>query len=280
MLEVFIFISGIQIILLPPNTNDSLLNHLARVGYWLQHGSMSVWQTPSAHNIIYPVNNNLLLLWTMVFTRGDYLAGFVQWGAALASAVAIYSIARLFGWNRPQSLFACLLWLTLPEIYLQSSTTQQDLFVASIFIISIYFLLFGLMKMDRVAILYSSLAFGLSIGAKQIVLFAIPGLIFFFALVWGVFREKFQRLILKWILFSLLFTILFGSYIYIQNLNEFGSPLGDKGSIAVQITGRNRSSIGEKFLYNNSRLIYQSIDFSGFPPSLANNLINYKGNHF
>jgi hypothetical protein len=275
VLTIYI-LGAFQIFLLPPNTNDSLLNHLARVGYWLQHGNMSLWPTPSTHNIIYPVNGNLLFLWTMLFTHGDNLTGFVQWSAAWASALAIYSIARLLGWAKPHSLFAGLLWLTLPEIYFQSTTTQQDLFVAALFIISIYFLIYGLINQNWVAILYSSLAFGLSIGSKQIVLFAIPGLVLFLVLVNLIDRTKYRYLLLKWMLFAAIFTLTLGSFIYFQNIKAFGNPLGDKESLSIQIQGRNKASLAEKFLYNNSRLFYQSIDFSGFPQSLSNDLIRLK----
>jgi 4-amino-4-deoxy-L-arabinose transferase-like glycosyltransferase len=260
----------------PSNTNDSLLNHLARVGYWLQHGNLLIWPTPSYHNIVYPVNANLLILWTILFTRNDLLAGFVQWTAALASATAVFGLARLLGWGRPQSLFAGFLWLTLPEILMQSTTTQQDLIVSTLFIITVYFFILGIKQKSIQVIILSSLTLGLTIGTKQVAIFALPGLALFILIIWLKDRKNNSKLIITWILASMVSVFLLGSYIYFQNSIFFGNPIGNEQSIAAEINGRSEGTFANKLTFNTARLFYQGIDFTGLPPFMTDNLIKIK----
>ena len=277
ILVLFVYLIGAWLVLnVPPNTNDSLLNHLARVGYWLQHGNLLIWPTPSYHNIVYPVNANLLILWTILFTRNDSLVGFIQWTAALASATAIFGLARLLGWDRPQSLFAGLLWLTLPEILMQSTTTQQDLIVATLFIITIYFFILGIQQKSIQLIILSGLTLGLTIGTKQVAIFSFPGLVLFILIIWLKDRKNNSKLIITWILASIVSVFLLGSYIYFQNSIFFGNPIGNKQSIAAEINGRSEGTFANKLTFNTARLLYQGIDFTGFPPFMTDNLIKIK----
>jgi 4-amino-4-deoxy-L-arabinose transferase-like glycosyltransferase len=277
ILILFVYLIGAWLVWnVPSNTNDSLLNHLARVGYWLQHGNLLIWPTPSYHNIVYPVNANLLMLWTILFTRNDLLVGFIQWTAALASATAIFGLARLLGWDRPQSLLAGLLWLTLPEILMQSTTTQLDLVVATLFLITIYFFILGIQQKSIQIIILSSLTLGLTIGTKQVAIFALPGLALFILIIWLKDRKKNSKLIITWILASMVSVFLLGSYIYFQNSIFFGNPIGNKQSIAAEINGRSEGTFANKLTFNTARLFYQGIDFTGLPPLIIDNLINTK----
>jgi hypothetical protein len=278
---LLIYLFGAWLItVVPPNTNDSLTTHLSRIGFWLQHGNMLPWPTPNIFNIIYPVNANLVMLWTMLFAKTSNLAGFVQWTGALAGAIAVFGISRLLGWNRAPSLFAALVWLSLPEILLQSTTTQLDLIVSVLFVVSIYFFIFGIQQRSTPALILSGLALGLSIGTKQITLLAVPGLVAFVFLVWLKDRRSYLKPILTWAAASLAFSLILGSYIYIQNTILFHNPLGDQETLAHQIGGQNQWGYLENLTYNSTRLFYQSVDFSGIPPTFTDNLIIVKASFF
>jgi hypothetical protein len=265
----------------PQSTHDSMATHLARVGFWLQHGNMLPWPTPNVFNLIYPVNANLVMLWLILFSRSDTLPGFVQWTAALVGALAIFGVSRSLSWNRAQSLFAGLLWLTLPQVLLQSTTTQLDLIIASLFIISIYFFIFGIKEKSSSVLILSGLTLGLTLGTKQITIFALPGLAVFILLVWLKDQRTNLKPILILVLSSLLFTFLFGSYIYFQNIAIFGNPLGDEKTLALQVGGQERGgSLVENLTYNSARLFYQSLDFSGLPPIFTDNLTRLKSRIF
>ncbi len=264
----------------PPNTNDSLTTHLSRIGFWLQHGNMLPWPTPNIFNIIYPVNANLVMLWTMLFVKTSTLASFIQWTGALAGAIAVFGISRLLGWNRVPSLFAALVWISLPEILLQSTTTQLDLIVSILFVVSIYFFILGIQQKSTPALFLSSLALGLSIGTKQIALFTLPGLGAFVFLVWLKDRRSNLKPILTWAAASLGFSLILGSYIYIQNSIHFHNPLGDQETLTRQVGGQNLWGFKENLTYNSARFFYQSLDFSGIPPTFTDNLINAKASFF
>ncbi len=272
----FYAIGALLVLFIPPNTNDSLLNHLARVGFWLQHGNMFLWPTPSIHNLIYPVNANLLFLWTILFSNTDYLTGFAQWIAAFTGAVAIFGISRLLGWKRAPSIFAGLVWLSLPEILLQSTTAQQDLIVAVFYILSVYFFIFGVREKNLQAGILSGLALAIAIGTKQIALFLLPGSAIFAFLAWLKYRRSIQRFLLVWVISSMGLISLLGSYIYIQNQIIFHNPMGDSDFLANQIGGQKNWGIKENILFNSARFFYQSVDFTGFPIQIEDNLINLK----
>jgi len=277
---IFYLIGAWLITAVPPNTNDSLTTHLSRIGFWLQHGNMLPWPTPNIFNLIYPVNANLVMLWTMLFAKTSTITGFVQWTGALAGAVAVFGISRLLGWNRAPSLFAALFWLSLPEILLQSTTTQLDLIVSVLFVISIYFFILGIRQRFFPALILSGLALGLSIGTKQIALFTLPGLAAFVFLVWLKDRRSYLKPILTWAAASLAFSLLLGSYIYIQNSILFQHPLGDRETLARQVGGQNLWGIKENLVYNSARFFYQSLDFSGIPPIVTDNLMTAKASFF
>jgi len=127
-------LSAILIWIVPPNNNDSLSTHMARIGYWLQRGTFFPWPSQRTWQITYPVNMQLQMFWTVLFLRSDRIVEIVQWLGALAAMAAVFGLSRLLGAARPQALFAALVWATFPEIILESTTTQNDLVAGTLFI--------------------------------------------------------------------------------------------------------------------------------------------------
>ena len=153
-----------------------MTTHMVRVGYWLQFGSFLHWASQNILQIIYPINAQSQILWTVLMTGSDHLAGFVQFMGIPIGGISIIGICRLLNYSRPQSVFAGLLWMTLPEIILQSTTTQNDLVVSGLIIACVYFLYDGLISGNSEAFVLSSLALGLALGTKQTTFFILPGL--------------------------------------------------------------------------------------------------------
>jgi len=117
---VLVYLTGaVLIIFVPQNNYDSMTYHLSRVGYWMQHQSLTPWPTPNPRQTTSPLNAELGILWTTLLTRSDRLAGFVQWFSAIGTALAIYGISQLMGVKRYQGVFASFLWMTFPPIVLQ-----------------------------------------------------------------------------------------------------------------------------------------------------------------
>ena len=237
---------------------------------------MLPWKTPNNFNLIYPVNANLLMLWTILFTKSWLVAGLIQWFSALAGAVSIFGISRRLGWHRAGALFAGLVWLSLPEILLQSTTTQLDLMVAIFAVIAVYFLIAGLQSRISGEVVLSGIAMGLVVGTKQIALFLLPGFAFFLVLLLLKDRRKNTRSILTWLIAAGISTILFGSYIYFQNLVLFKNPMGDPETLSHQVVGQNDWGLIDNLTYNSARFFYHSLDVSGIPLQFSDNLVALK----
>ncbi len=264
----------LRILVLPPFNPDSMIYHLSRVGYWMQHESFYPWPTPNPRQVVFPMNAELGLLWTILWWGTDQLSGFVQWMAIPAIMLAIYGLVGLLGYSRLQGLYSAFLWATLTQVIFQSHSTQNDLITASFWVALIYFFFIGLREKPRPAVYLSAIAFGLAIGAKSTSLIVLPG--FAIALIftiWEHARNKdFQARLIMWGFSALLGVLFFGSYIYIQNLIVFHSPLGPKSFSAsvVGMSGRDSLSTHLSLLGDNlGRYMYQLVDFSALPPALA-----------
>ena len=159
----------------PQNTTDVLYNHLSRIGYWLQQGSLKRYSGFNNIGITYPYNNSLLMLWPIIFIRNDVFVGLVQLFATASTTITIYLLAIELGFPKRNSFFSALVFLTFPIILLQSITAQNDLLAAAYISAAFYFLLKFLRKNSIVYLILSALALGLALGTKQYAVFILPG---------------------------------------------------------------------------------------------------------
>jgi 4-amino-4-deoxy-L-arabinose transferase-like glycosyltransferase len=260
----FIF-AAVLILVVPPNNNDSLSTHLSRVGYWLQHGSFFPWPTPRIYQLIYPVNAQLQLLWTILFWGSDQLAGFVQWFAALGSIVAVFGLARLLGWKPPQATFASLIYASFPQVLLQATSTQNDLIIANLFAVAVYFMILGLQKRHRACLVLSALSLGLGFGTKQTIYFLLPCLGILFLFLWYKYGFKVWRDFVYWGIACVTCFMLFAAYLNAMVWYNFGNPFGPPDVVQQQIERKNPQLIINHIRYNVPRLLYQAADTCGLP---------------
>lgn len=220
----FMFL-GYSNLVLPQKIDDVVTAHLARVGYWMQHGDLRPWpaDTYQLAQVIYPLNAQSQILWSLLFLRTDQLAGISQWIALPIVFLAVYGFARLLQLDRYWSVIAALVCFSIPNVYLQGLTAMTDLVSAALFLCAIY-LFFLMVKEERLSIL-SGVALGLAVGTKQTILFALPGL-FLVLMYLAITRKSLWSLLLKWAGVSLAAFLLAGAYIYISNFLYWGSPLG------------------------------------------------------
>ena len=218
-LGVFIayLLNAVIILTVPPNNYDSMTTHMVRVGYWLQFGSFLHWASQNILQIIYPINAQSQILWTVLMTGSDHLAGFVQFMGIPIGGISIIGICRLLNYSRPQSVFAGLLWMTLPEIILQSTTTQNDLVVSGLIIACVYFLYDGLISGNSEAFVLSSLALGLALGTKQTTFFILPGLGLICLIIFLTNKQFVAKNMVLWGITSMISFLLVGSFIYLAN---------------------------------------------------------------
>jgi 4-amino-4-deoxy-L-arabinose transferase-like glycosyltransferase len=247
-----------------PNSSDSMHTHLSRVGYWLQHGSMLPWATLNPKQVFYPINVSLQTFWTILFWGSDRLVGYVQWVGAVVTILTVFGLARLLNANRVQSAFASVVWSSFTIVLMQSTSSQIDLSSSALFMVALYFLIFGIRKENKLGFIFSGLGLALALGAKQIIFFYLPGLALFAIINLKYWRKHISHLV-HWAVSTVVLFLLLSSYIYVINYKTYGNIAGPSDVVD--------SSVGRDFgtlKYNIPRLIYQSVDFSGLPTSVAN----------
>ena len=220
---VFLFFLSIHF---PQNTSDALYNHLSRVGYWLQQGSLKTYTSFNDIGLIYPLNNSLLMLWSVVFIKSDILVGSVQLTATLITALIIYSMSQELGFSRKSGLLSSLIFLTFPIVLLESITAQNDILAASYIVAAFLFLLNREPSRQKSSFIYSALAISLALGTKQYALFIFPGYLLLVLIRYLKSVGRKRNLIIAWLGSMVGFSIMVGLFSYARNLIDLGSPFG------------------------------------------------------
>jgi hypothetical protein len=297
VITVYLF-NAFIIIKVPPNNFDSMTSHMVRVAYWYQHGNLRLWPTWNWTQQFYPVNAQLQILWTVLFSGNDKFAGFPQWFSAISGIITVYGLTRFLGYKKPQSALAALIWALLPEILLESTTTQNHLIAGTLFAVGIFLLFFGIRHQTRRVLFFSALAIGLSVGTHQEIFFALPGL-FIASLVLSISMKKGGlKCIFYWGGMAILMFLLFGSCKYLMNYANFGNPLFPSDNKYIsdslsQIGDPQKTASSEKFSITTSektislsivnnvsintfRYFYASFDLSGFPKPISEKIYNLR----
>ncbi|MDX6503521.1 MAG: hypothetical protein QOE29_646 [Gaiellaceae bacterium] len=154
-----------------PNNWDSMTYHLARAAAWHQDHALGYVPNANTERMnIFPPNGEIAILYTLTFLGTDRLAALPQYVAGIALIVGCYAVARQLGFPRSSSAFAALVLASLGQVVLQSTTTQNDLLVASFVLAAAFFVLEG----SRSGVALAGLAVGLAVGTKTTGLFALP----------------------------------------------------------------------------------------------------------
>ena len=154
---LLIFIQGI---VYPSNNWDSMTYHLSRSINWISHGAVEHYPTHILRQLYQPPFSEFVLTHFNILNNGDYFSNAIQFFFLVFSLIAVVSITDLMGLNRRQKLIAILLTITIPELVLQASSTQNDIIV-SFFILTTTYFAFKAIKQNH---FYNYLFFGLSIG--------------------------------------------------------------------------------------------------------------------
>lgn len=271
-------VSAYLILVVPPNTNDSMTTYMARIGFWLQNGTFFGWATPNIYQLIFPVNSQIQILWTILFSGSDRYAGFVQLFSALISGLAIYGIARTLKWSRAAALFSSICWAVFPQIILQSSSTQTDLGVTATVLVCFYFLKIALEENSRKYACLSGMALGLAFGTKQTIFFLAPGLFILLILIMTGYQKKGISILKSWVISGIAAVLVLGSFVYINNFLKYKNPLGPPEIVSSETNNGSFEAAAIKILHNPARHVYQFIDPVGLPNSLVARIVDLKTN--
>ena len=259
----------------PPNNNDALSYHVARIVRWMQQGSTSPWETPFVWQLSFPLNAQLVYLWTLLFTNSDHFIAFIPMIAGLLTSLIIYLLAQELGFSRRNAVFSALIWLTLPVVQLHLTSVRHDLISTWLFLSTFYFFhRWGKMR-EFAYLLLSALALALVVGTNFSIAAYLPGMALMLLLGFVFYRYSFKQ-VLQWVGVTLLCFLLFSSPIYVSNAIYFGSPLGPDAAQMTSAAVAEEMPLGKYIIVNATRWFYQLLDFSWLPQPVQQALVSAK----
>ncbi|MBO4337763.1 MAG: hypothetical protein J5842_06790 [Lachnospiraceae bacterium] len=139
------FVLGIILLFLAlftvPYNYDSMTYHLARIGHWIDPGSVGSYVTNIDRQLFSPVLSEYNLLFMMLLSGSDALLNLQQYLEMLASAYFLYHILMRLGTGRRFSVFGVFVFLSMPLTISQAITTQNDIGALMWYLIFVYFIL-------------------------------------------------------------------------------------------------------------------------------------------
>jgi hypothetical protein len=267
----------VYVLLVPPNNNDSLAIHLARIGMWDQTGSWLPWNTKVVWQLTFPMNAELISYWTLLFTRSEHLLGLIAYVTGYLSVILIYQLGLEISSRKSLALLSALTWAALPVVQMNFSSTRHDHVSSFMLIAAVYFFYHHLKKKNSGYLVLSGLGLGLSIGTNYSVAGYLPGIALFFLIYWLVFHKVNFREVTTLAASALMAFILFSSPVYISNYVHFGSLLGpDALEMTSQSALQEDATPIEHAGLMVGRWAYQIVDFQGIPEPYLTKLMQLK----
>jgi hypothetical protein len=160
-------------------------------------------------------------------------------------------------------LISSLLSLSFPVVLLQTYSYQGDVFIATLALCALYFLLLFIKNSSQISIYISILIISISIGAKQTILLFVP--VFGLVILVLVFQKKIApRLLLKIIGLFVISFLIFSSLKFIQNSRE--THVENSAMVDPKFFG-NLFSLDKKpiqgYMTNGLRYLYQAVSLDG-----------------
>lgn len=261
-----VYVANLAVVLLvAQSTNDALAYHLPRILYWLRAGNYQHYETYQVMQPTAPMNSSLTMLWTVLHTGNEHLVGTIQYAAALGAAAVVYGFGRILGQGRIPSLFAALLWLSLPVVLLQSTTAQNDMVAAFLIGATVYLYVVGVRTRSYGQLAVSALALGVAVGTKVTVL--LFGLSFVLMVGWMLIQTRGRAfgMTVVWGLCCLAGIAVLGSPTYIQNWRTSGQLLGPQASTSADYLPTTTFTGTTATL---GRYAFEAIDTTGLPRCL------------
>jgi len=168
-LFILLLLSGlfIQGLIYPPNNFDSMTYHMARIVHWVQNGNVNYYPTNIIRQLYQPPFAEYCIGQLCILSKNDLWANLVQFFFLVSALVVMAGIARELGLPAIQQLLTIFLAITIPEVILQSSNTQNDV-VASFFIASaVYYCLICYKEGFVTQYIFLAVSIGLAILTKS-----------------------------------------------------------------------------------------------------------------
>ena len=196
--KVSIFFGGVSILLLiqgiiyPPNNWDSMTYHMARIAHWVMNESIEPYPTHIYRQIYQPPLSEWIIAQVCILNKADYFANAVQLFFLLAILGVLNQIMLQFNTSKKTRIWASIIAFTTPSVFMQATSTQNDIVVAFFLLSSILFFI----RYFNESTLKNTLLIGLAIGCAILTkgtafVYLIPIILFSGAyLIYLVFKKE------------------------------------------------------------------------------------------
>jgi len=278
----FVFSSLISLFLAlisPTNSGDSLAYHLARIGFWIQNGTIAHYETSSIRQLVFPINSEILILWSMVFLKRDYLAQMPEYLSYIGCLFVLFSFLSYLKISTRRTLWTIFILASLPAVILESMSCQTNLIIAFLLISSLYLFIYGVRESDKKSLIFSAVSYSIALGTKDTAFLFLPVFGIVYSLIsLNKLKSNFYKPLLIFALSIIPAFLLLSSYNFFLNYIDYGSPFSPpsfmyKHSPGVSLKG---------FTTNIIKYLTIFVDFSGINAAETLNpfIMGFKANLF
>ncbi len=252
-----------------PYNYDSMTYHLARIGYWIDHGNVNYYLTNIDRQLYSPVLSEYNMLHMMLLSGNDVWLNLHQYVCMLITAYYFYKVARMIGTNRTFSVLGVFIFITMPLTISQSITTQNDLSATMWYVLFVYYLLWFIQaekltfaKESRKELLEMLVSVGACVGFAFLMKVSVCASMIFFMpwlLVCCIQRkDRIKDLLLCGVTAGCVFAVTISETL-IRTYQACGSFVSDATSGDIMVATKNVSYIIVNILKNYSLLITQHL---------------------
>lgn len=228
-LVIVLLLSGIffQGLIYPPNNWDSMTYHMARIVHWVQNSNVNYYPTNIIRQLYQPPFAEFFISQICILSKNDIWANFIQLFFLISTLFAMAGIARELGLSVHQQMVTLFLVVTIPEVILQSSNTQNDVVVSFFIAAAVYYCLICYKQGFTLQYFLLALSIGLAFLTKATAyIYLAPVLfVFGFAVIFKAFKKQQWDFIYKYI-FLLVVVLMINGGFYYRNYILAGNLFG------------------------------------------------------
>ena len=182
----------IQGIIYPPNNWDSMTYHMARVAHWVMNESIEPYPTHVYRQIYQPPLAEWIIAQVCILNKADYFSNAIQLLFLLATLGVVNQIMLQFNTSKKTRIWASTIAFTTPSVFMQATSTQNDIVVAFFLLSSILFFIQYIRESTIKNAILIGLAIGLAIITKGTAfVYLIPIILFCGAyLIYFIFKKE------------------------------------------------------------------------------------------
>ncbi|MFN8356500.1 MAG: glycosyltransferase family 39 protein [Spirosomataceae bacterium] len=269
-----------------PNEWDSMTGHLTRLMYYMQRGNMHHFGGTNWNIDTYPRSVCTIQIYSYLLSgKIENFFKLIHHVAYWICGIGAFGIAQRISKNFAASFFCGIVMWLLPNVLMQSTTTETDIVLCSYLTCLVYFLFTYRNSLKRRYLYLAGMVFGIALGHKITFVLLLPsvGVIILYTFFWGVGKSAFKLRIMHLAIGAIigigLFTLPTG---YIGNIRLYGHPIGPPTALkhqSIERAGDLSTWAGRKNLLkqgsrNVVRYGFDFFNMDGFRNTTWGNAIN------